>query len=150
MSAHSDRSDAQRALDHPKVETLRLRATLADLLRLVTELRDIPAMGRRGRLILLALKQAAHDVPLMGGVVAGGEVHAAIVRREYAVCHCGDGQHEFRKDWPRGRGSWSTSRHDTEGRLRRVLAQHATWDPKQPEPHLVTHLIATTATEVEQ
>lgn len=147
MTAAAARRDAQRALDRPKVESLRLRATLSDLFRMVEELRDIPAMGRRGRQILLELKQAAHDLPLMGGLVIKGDLYAVTSHREWAVCHCGDGKHELRKDWPRGLGMWTTERAATE-ELKKATAQHTSWGtPGRPEPHLVTHLVATTPTE---
>lgn len=132
----------------PRIKSLRLRATLADLFRMVGELRDIPAMGRDGRRILLSLKQAAHDLPLMGGLVVKGDLYAITAREEWAVCHCGDDKHELRKDWPRGRSDWARSKPAALEQLKRARQQHTTWDtPGRPVPHLVHHLVATTPPE---
>jgi hypothetical protein len=129
-------------------ETPELQADLSDVLRLVAELATVPAMGRRGRQILLQLHAAGADIERMNGLVVEGEVYDARSHAEYAVCMCGDRRHEWRRDAPHGRSHWHFHRRDADAQLKRAKEQHARWERKRPEPHLVTHLVATTSTEV--
>ena len=130
-------------------ETPPLQADLPDILRLVAELATVQPMGRRGRQILMALHVAGLDVEKMDGLVVEGEVYAARWHAEYAVCHCGDGKHEYRRDAPRSRGHWHFRRTDADNDLKRAKQQWSAWESKsKPEPHLVTHLVASTGTEL--
>jgi hypothetical protein len=129
-------------------ETPPLQADLADVLRLVAELATVTTMGRRGRQISLLLHNAGLDVGKFDGLVVEGEVYAARWHAEWAVCHCGDDRHEWRRDAPPGRSNWHFRRTDAETGLKRAKQQWSAWESKsKPEPHLVTHLVASTGTE---
>lgn len=128
-------------------DTPPLQADLPDILRLVAELATVQPMGRRGRQILMALHVAGLDVEKMDGLVIEGEVYNARWRQEYAVCHCGDDKHEFRRDAPPGRGHWHGTKHDAQSLLNEAIARWEAWTPNRPKPHLATHLVASTGTE---
>lgn len=128
-------------------ETPELHADLPDLLRLITELATVPTMGRRGRQILFALANAAHDVEQMTGLVIEGDVYTAAWTTEWAACKCGDNRHEWRRDAPEGRGLWHLARRDAEAEVKEAQRHHMSWYPGRPTPHLVKHLVATTTTE---
>lgn len=130
-------------------ETPPLQADLADVLRLVAELATVTTMGRRGRQISLLLHNAGLDVAKFDGLVVEGEVYTAKWHAEWAVCHCGDGKHEYRRDAPRSRGHWHFRRADADADLKRAKQQWSAWETKsKPEPHLVHHLVASTGTEL--
>jgi hypothetical protein len=125
-----------------------LHADLPDVLRLVANLATVPRLGREFRSTALALADAGADVERMDGLVIEGEAYDVQWRHEWALCHCGDGKHEFRKDWPRGRGQWRRTRREADAEVTRARQQRVSWETNKPEPHLVTQLVATTGTEV--
>jgi hypothetical protein len=124
-----------------------LHADLPDVLRMVASLDTVPRLGREFRRTAQALANIAPDVEHMNGLVIEGEAYAVRWYREHAICHCGDDRHEYRKDWPRGRGHWHLRKDDAEAELRRAEQQRASWESHRPEPHLVWHLVAETTTE---
>jgi hypothetical protein len=124
-----------------------LQADLPDVLRLVAELATVPAMGRRGRQILLQLHAAGSDVGRMDGLVIEGETYAVTWRKEHAVCRCGDREHAARKDWPRGRGAWRWTLREASAELQRARQQRL-HSALMPVPHLVSQLVAVTPAEV--
>jgi hypothetical protein len=128
-------------------ETPDLHADLPDVLNLVAKLGAAPRLGRDFRRAALTLANAAEDVEHMNGLVIEGEAYNVRWYHEWAVCHCGDVRHEYRKDWPRGRGHWHLRKDDAETELRRAQQQRASWESHRPEPHLVWHLVAETTTE---
>jgi hypothetical protein len=128
-------------------ETPELHADLGDVLRMVTTLDRPPRLGAIWRKIALALTNTAPDVEKMHGLVIEGEVYDVAVRHEWAPCSCGDGRHEFRRDAPRARGHWHQTRRDAEEQVRRMQERRIISEPRAPQAHLVTHLVATTTTE---
>jgi hypothetical protein len=124
-----------------------LQADLPDVLRMVAELGTVRPMGLVGRRILLALANAALDVEKFEGLVIDGEVYAMRWRKEWACCKCGDGKHEWRRDAPQARSHWNFTRTDAESEVRQASQQRMSWNPGSPEPHLVSHIVATTSTE---
>jgi hypothetical protein len=128
-------------------ETPELQASLGDTLAMVAKLGAVRRLGLEWRRLALALSNTAPDIACMDGLVIEGEVYAARWRQEYAVCHCGNNLHEYRRDWPRGRGHWHTTKREAQAMLKQAQDQRASWEPRRPEPHLVSHLVATTATE---
>jgi hypothetical protein len=128
-------------------ETPELQADLSDVLRLVAELATVPAMGRRGRQISLLLHNAGLDVGKFDGLVVEGEVYAARWHAEFAMCRCEDGKHQFGTGGI-GRSYWHSNRRDADIQLRSARGVWAEWEQHRPEPHLVTHLVASTSTEV--
>lgn len=119
---------------------------LADVLGMVERLGSVRPMGRDGRRLAIAL--SAVDVEALYGLVIDGECYDMRWVKEFAVCLCGDGKHEFRRDAPQGRGHWHSTRRDVDSALKDANAAHANWYPNRPVPHMVTHLVATTGTEI--
>ena len=119
-------------------ETPELQADLSDVLRLITELATVATMGRRGRQILFALANAAHDVERFEGLVVEGEVYGVRWHQEWAPCGCRNGDHTFSRDGWFGRSYWTTDKTWAAAKANRLKG------------HLVTRLLASTTTEVVQ
>lgn len=128
-------------------ETPELHADLPDLLRMVAKLATVKRLGRDFRRLALALADAGADVERMEGLVIEGEAYAATWRQEYAVCRCGDGKHEERRDAPPGRAAWQRTRREADASLATAVARWKWGARSNPEPHLVHHLVSTTTTE---
>lgn len=128
-------------------ETTPLQPDLPDVLRILGELAHIPTMGRRGRQILFELAHAGDHVEKFEGLVIEGEVYGITWRQEFAVCKCGDGKHEYRRDAPHGRGHWHEARRDVDALLAVAVNRWSSWEKHRPEPHMVTQVVATTSTE---
>lgn len=129
-------------------ETPELQPDLSDVLRLVAELSTVSTMGRRGRQILFELAHAGDHVEKFEGLVIEGEAYGMRWHAEFAVCKCGDGKHEYRRDAPHARGHWHFRRFDADTELKRAKQQWAAWESKsKPEPHLVKQLVASTGAE---
>lgn len=118
-------------------ETTEKPATLADLLDLVSKLREVAPMGRDGRKILLRLADLADDVDTMTGLVVKGEVHRVTLEDQHAPCGCRSKTHPFTRDGWFGRAHWTTK---SEAQQKRAKLQG----------HIVRRTVAYTDMEVVQ
>lgn len=128
-------------------ETPPLQADLPDVLRMVARIATVPRLGRDFRRIALALANAGHDLDRMDGLVIDGETYSATYRKEFAVCRCGDGKHEARRDAPPGRAAWQTTRREADASLATAIDRWQWAGGRTPKPHRVFHIVATTSTE---
>lgn len=119
---------------------------LADVMGMVDRLGATSVMGRDGRRLALAL--SAVNVESLEGLVIDSEVYSITHRTEWATCRCGDGKHEERRDAPPGRAAWQRVRREADASLALAIARWKWGARTSPEPHLVTHVVAVTSTEV--
>jgi hypothetical protein len=121
---------------------------LAVLLNHAARLKAVPRLGRDFRREALALADA--DIDGTAGLVVQGVAHEARIYEEFAVCWCNDEKHEYRRDAPRGRAHWHSTRRHAEAELREAIKGWMKWykPEKQSMPHLVCHYVASTPTVV--